>query len=242
MTGSYTAAFRKAFPHTVPVLAGYLFIGLAFGVMFAEKGYSFLWAILVSTVVYAGSGQYLAVNFFVPGFSLVQAAFLTLMVNVRHVFYGLSLVDRYNRFGRKRWYLIFGMTDETYSLVCTTNVPEGVDEEKFLLAITALDQLYWVVGCAIGAVAVSMIDFNSQGIEFAMTALFLVIFIELWYRRNNRVPELLGVLAALVCLLVFGADNFILPTMLTIVAVLLISKKRLDDGRNGFGKEGEDHA
>lgn len=242
MTGSYTAAFRKAFPHTVPVLAGYLFIGLAFGVMFAEKGYSFLWAILVSTVVYAGSGQYLAVNFFVPGFSLVQAAFLTLMVNVRHVFYGLSLVDRYNRFGRKRWYLIFGMTDETYSLVCTTNVPEGVDEEKFLLAITALDQLYWVVGSAIGAVAVSMIDFNSQGIEFAMTALFLVIFIELWYRRNNRVPELLGVLAALVCLLVFGADNFILPTMLTIVAVLLISKKRLDDGRNGFGKEGEDHA
>ncbi len=241
-TSGYKEAFRKAFPYTVPVLTGYLFIGLAFGVMFADQGYSFLWAILVSTVVYAGSGQYLAVNFFVPGFSLLQAAFLTLMVNVRHVFYGLSLVDRFNKFGKKRWYLIFGMTDETYSLICTTNVPEGVDEEKFLLAITALDQLYWIAGSAIGALAASIVDFNSQGIEFAMTALFIVLFIELWYRRGNRTPELIGVVAALVCLLVFGADNFVLPTMLTIVAIVLIARKRLDASAGRSGKEADEDA
>ena len=147
--GEYRKAVARAFPYTIPVFAGYLFIGAAFGVMFADQGYNVLWAILMSVVVYAGSGQYLATNFFVPGVSIIQAVFLTVMVNIRHVFYGLSLVDRYNRFGRKRWYLIFGMTDETYSLICTTDVPDDVDEEKFLLSITLLDQLYWIIGTAI---------------------------------------------------------------------------------------------
>ena len=147
--GEYRKAVVRAFPYTIPVLAGYLFIGAAFGVMFADQGYNVLWAILMSVVVYAGSGQYLATNFFVPGMSILQAVFLTVMVNIRHVFYGLSLVDRYNRFGKKRWYLIFGMTDETYSLICTTDVPDDVDEEKFLLSITLLNQLYWILGTII---------------------------------------------------------------------------------------------
>ncbi|MEG0794120.1 MAG: AzlC family ABC transporter permease, partial [Lachnospiraceae bacterium] len=116
----YRQAFKKAFPYTIPVLTGYLFIGIAFGVMYAEKGYSFLWAILMSLLVYAGSGQYLAVNFFVPGISFVQVIVLTLMVNIRHVFYGISLLDKFNQMGKKRWYMIFGLTDETYSLLCTT--------------------------------------------------------------------------------------------------------------------------
>ena len=156
--GGYRQAIVRAFPYTIPVLAGYLFIGAAFGVMFADQGYNVLWAVLMSVVVYAGSGQYLATNFFVPGMSILQAVFLTVMVNIRHVFYGLSLVDRYNRFGRKRWYLIFGMTDETYSLVCTTGVPEDVDEEKFLLSITLLNQIYWIIGTVIGSLAFTIIS------------------------------------------------------------------------------------
>ena len=132
----YKEAFKKAFPYTIPVLTGYLFIGIAFGVMYAEKGYSFLWAILMSVMVYAGSGQYLAVNFFVPGISFLQVIFLTFMVNVRHVFYGVSLLERFNKMGKARWYMIFGLTDETYSLLCTTKVPEDVEESKFLLAIS----------------------------------------------------------------------------------------------------------
>lgn len=226
--GEFAYAMKRAFPYTIPILTGYLFIGLAFGVMFADKGYDVFWAILMSVFVYAGSGQYLAVNFFVPGFSFIQAAFLTLMVNIRHVFYGLSLVDRYNRFGKSRWYMIFGMTDETYSLICTTNVPDDVSEEKFCLSITLLNHLYWIAGTIIGSLAATAIPFNSEGIEFAMTALFLVLFIELWMSRDNRFSELVGVLAALVCLIVFGADGFVLPTMLLIVAIIMICRKKLD--------------
>ena len=226
--GEYKKAMRRAFPYTVPVLAGYLFIGAAFGVMFADQGYNVLWAVLMSVVVYAGSGQYLATNFFVPGISILQAVFLTLMVNIRHVFYGLSLVDRYNRFGRKRWYLIFGMTDETYSLICTTRVPDDVDEEKFLLSITLLNQLYWIVGTAIGSLTATVIAFDSTGIEFAMTALFIVMFMELWYRRSNRPAELIGMLSAVLCLALFGASNFVLPTMVLMVAVILLGRKKLD--------------
>ncbi len=221
-------AFKKAFPYTIPVLTGYLFIGIAFGVMYAEKGYSFLWAILMSLLVYAGSGQYLAVNFFVPGISFIQVMFLTFMVNVRHVFYGVSLVERFNKMGKSRWYMIFGLTDETYSLLCTTKVPEGVSESKFMLAISLMNHSYWVLGSAIGGLAGSYLPINSEGIDFAMTALFVVIFVEQWMERKNRVPEIIGVLLAIACLLLFGAERFVLPAMLMIVLFLFVGRKRLE--------------
>ena len=224
----YRQAFKKAFPYTIPVLTGYLFIGIAFGVMYAEKGYSFLWAILMSVLVYAGSGQYLAVNFFVPGISFLQVIFLTFMVNVRHVFYGISLVERFNRFGRARWYMIFGLTDETYSLLCTTKVPKDVDEEKFLLAIVLMDHFYWILGSAIGAIAGTVLPISSEGIEFAMTALFVVIFIEQWMEKKNRIPEIIGIVVAFISLQVFGADSFVLPAMLCIMLVLFASRKKLE--------------
>lgn len=224
----YRHAFQKAFPYTIPVLTGYLFIGIAFGVMYAEKGYSFLWAILMSLLVYAGSGQYLAVNFFAPGISFLQVIFLTFMVNVRHVFYGISLLEKFNKMGKSRWYMIFGLTDETYSLLCTTNVPDGVDEEKFLLAISILNHSYWIIGSAIGALAGSYLPIPSEGIDFAMTALFVVIFVEQWLEKRNRIPELIGVSAAVLCLQIFGADNFVLPTMLLIIFVLFVGRKKLE--------------
>ena len=222
----YKQAFKRAFPYTIPVLTGYLIIGTAFGVMYAEKGYSFLWAILMSLLVYAGSGQYLAVNFFVPGISFLQVIFLTFMVNVRHVFYGISLVERFNRFGKSRWYMIFGLTDETYSLLCTTKVPKDVDEEKFLLAITILDHSYWTLGSAIGAIAGTVLPISSEGIDFAMTALFVVVFIEQWMEKKNRIPEIIGVAVAFISLQIFGADGFVLPAMLCIMLVLFAGRKR----------------
>ncbi len=225
----YRNAFRRAFPYTIPVFTGYIFIGIAFGVMYAEKGYSFLWAILMSVLVYAGSGQYLAVNFFVPGISFLHIIFMTLMVNVRHIFYGISLLEKFNKIGRKRWYMIFALTDETYSLLCTTKIPRDVDAEKFLFAISILDHSYWILGSAIGAIAGTILPINSQGIDFAMTALFLVIFVEQWFEKKNRIPEVIGVAVALGCLWIFGADNFILPTMIIVIAVLFIGKKRLDE-------------
>lgn len=225
---SYKQAFKKAFPYTIPVLTGYLFIGIAFGVMYAEKGYNFLWAILMSVMVYAGSGQYLAVNFFVPGISFVQVIFLTFMVNVRHIFYGVSLLDKFNRVGKKRWYMIFALTDETYSLLCTTKIPKGVEEDKFLFAISVLDHGYWILGSAIGAIAGTLLPISSEGIEFAMTALFVVIFIEQWMDKKNRIPEIIGVVTATVALLIFGPDSFVLPAMLAIVALLFIGRKNLE--------------
>lgn len=224
----YRNAFQRAFPYTIPVLTGYLFIGIAFGVMYAEKGYSFLWAVLMSILVYAGSGQYLAVNFFVPGISFLQVIFMTLMVNVRHIFYGISLLDKFNAMGKKRWYMIFALTDETYSLLCTTKIPDDVDEEKFLFAIALMNQSYWVLGSAIGGLAGTLLPFNSDGIDFAMTALFVVIFVEQWMEKDNRAPEVIGVLAAFICLQAFGADRFVLPSMLFIIMILLVSRKRLE--------------
>lgn len=229
MTG-YRKAFRKAFPYTIPVLTGYLFIGTAFGVMYAEKGYSFLWAILMSVLVYAGSGQYLAVNFFVPGFSFIQVIFLTFMVNVRHIFYGVSLLEKFNKIGLKRWYMVFALTDETYSLLCTTNVPENVEEDKFLFAISVMNHSYWVLGSAIGAIAGTVLPINSEGIDFAMTALFVVIFIEQWMECKNRIPELIGVAVAVIALVIFGANSFVLPAMLAIIALLFVGRKKLDKG------------
>jgi len=224
----YKEAFQKAFPYTIPVLTGYVFIGIAFGVMFAEKGYSFLWAMFMSLMVYAGSGQYLAVNFFVPGISFLQVIFLTLMVNIRHVFYGISLLEKFNSMGKKRWYMIFGLTDETYSLLCTTKTPKGVDEEKFLFAISIMNQSYWILGSAIGGIAGALIPFNSEGIDFAMTSLFVVIFVEQWFDKKNRIPEIIGVAIAVICLQIFGMDGFVLPSMIIIIMILLLSRSKLE--------------
>lgn len=235
----YARAFRAAFPYTVPVLTGYLFIGTAFGVMYQEKGYGVLWAVLMSMVVYAGSGQYLAVNFFAPGVSFASVIFMTFMVNVRHIFYGLSLLERFARAGKKRLYLIFSLTDETYSLLCTTKIPEGVPEDKFLFAIALLDQLYWVAGSAIGALAGALVPFNAEGIDFAMTALFIVIFVEQWMAGGNRIPAAIGLLSTALLRIICGIDNFILPSMICIMLCLILGRKRLE---KNVEKEADDDA
>ncbi len=225
---TYRVAFIKAFPFTIPVLTGYLFIGIAFGVMFAEIGYNFLWAMLMSLVVFAGSGQYLAVNFFVPGYSFIQVIFLTLMVNIRHIFYGISLLDKLKGMGKKKWYVVFGLTDETYSLLCTAKIPEGIAEDKFLFAIAILDHVYWILGSIIGSLIGTYIPFSSEGIDFAMTALFVVIFIEQWIEGANRISSIIGVVCGCIGLIIFGANQFVLPSMICIVGVLILGKKKID--------------
>lgn len=234
----YVKAFKAAFPFTIPVLTGYLFIGIAFGVMIQEKGYNFLWAALMSILIYAGSGQYLAVNFFTPGISLFQVMFLTLMVNIRHVFYGLSLLERFENMGKKRLYMIFSLTDETYSLYFITNVPKGVDESKFLFAIALLDQLYWIAGSVIGAVAGALLPFSGEGIDFAMTALFLVIFVEQWMSVKSHLPALIGLGSAWIFLQIFGKDSFILPAMIVIM-ICLLSCRKVIEKKEGIEYAGE---
>ena len=222
---TFKRAFKEAFPHTIPVLTGYLFIGIAFGVMFAEKGYNFIWAGVMSLTVYAGSGQYLAVNFFDDTISLLQVVFLTFMVNIRHVFYGLSLLERFESAKKFKPYLIFSLTDETYSLYFLTKTPKTVNEGKFLFALAVLDHSYWIAGSIIGSIAGALIPFDSTGIDFAMTALFLVILTEQWLTNKNHFPAIVGIVCSVICLLIFGKDGFVLPSMICILSILLAFKK-----------------
>ena len=229
---------KAAFPATVPVLMGYLAIGMAFGLMLQSEGYGVGWAILMSMTIYAGSGQYLGVSLLATGATLGQTAFLTLMVNFRHLVYGLSMLEKFRGMGRRKLYMIFSLTDETYSLFFVTKVPKDVKEEQFLFAIAVLDQSYWIIGSGIGALLGNVLPFSAEGIDFAMTALFVVIMVEQWMEKQNRPSVVIGLVCGLVCRLVFGADNFILPTMICVMVILLSCKKIFDKMIPEDGKEG----
>ncbi|HIT89255.1 MAG TPA: AzlC family ABC transporter permease, partial [Candidatus Merdenecus merdavium] len=216
--------FKAAFPHTLPVMAGYLFLGAAFGILLQSKGYSPWWALLMSVFIYAGSMQFLAVNLLAGGVSLIHAALMTLMVNARHLFYGLSMLDKYKDTGKLKPYLIFSLTDETYSLTATVPVPEGVSKKWFYFLISFLDQIYWIIGSILGAVLGSLITFDTGGIDFVMTALFVTIYVDQWLNTKDHRPALVGILVSLICLIFLGADHFIIPAMIGITVVLSIMK------------------
>ncbi len=221
-------AFKAAFPCTLPVLFGYLFLGIAFGVMLTAKGFPAWLAFLMSLTIYAGSGQFVAIELLVAPFSLVNAAIVTLAVNARHLFYGLSILEKVKDMRIRRGYIAFGLTDETYSLLCATEPPPGVDKNWFYFFIAVLDHLYWIFGSMVGAVAGSLLRFDSTGIEFAMTALFLVIFLEQWESHTDHVPALLGLIITAVCLVVAGSDRFIICAMIGIFLSLTLLRSRLD--------------
>lgn len=219
---------RYAFKRSLPVMAGYLVLGLGFGILLASKGYNAWWAFFMSVFIYAGSMQYVAVDLLAGGASLISAAIMTLMVNARHLFYGISMIDRYKGMGKKKPYLVFALTDETYSLVCSGDVPEGIDREKYFFWVSLMDHSYWIIGSTLGALIGSMLTFNSAGIDFSMTALFIVVFVEQWRSVKNHLSAIIGVTASVVCLFIFGAENFLIPAMITITVVLTVFRKFLD--------------
>ena len=217
-----------AFPLTVPVLMGYLAIGIAFGLMLQSAGWGVGWAALMSLTIYAGSGQYLGVSLLAAGAPLAQVAFLTLMVNFRHLVYGLSMLEKFRGMGWRKLYMIFSLTDETYALLSSAKAPEEVDEHRFFFAVALLDQSYWVLGSVIGSLLGSALGFNTTGVDFAMTALFLVIAVGQWRAAGSHVPALLGGAATLASLLIVGAEDMLLPALGIIVAVLVLLRPRLD--------------
>ncbi len=221
-------ALYAAFPYTLPILMGYLFLGAAFGVLLAESGFSPVWALFMSIVIYAGSGQFAAIGLMTSPFSPVSSILLTLMINARHIFYGLSMLKPFKKAGKRKPYMIFSLTDETYSLLCTAAPPEGVDESWFFFFIALLDHLYWIAGCCLGAAAGKFLPFDSTGIDFTMTALFLVIFVEQWEKTSSHLPAFIGLGITAACLIAFGPDRFLIFAMAGILAALLIFKKELD--------------
>lgn len=212
------STLKAALRDTLPVLSGYVVLGIGFGVLMRASGFGFWWSVAMSTFIYAGSSQFAGLGLIAGGASLLTVALTTLAVNARHFFYGLSMIDRYKDVGAIKPYLIFSLTDETYSLVCS-----GEKSREYYLLVSALDQLYWIGGTALGALMGSALSFNTKGIDFAMTSLFITVFTDQWLNSRDHFSAVAGVLISVLCLLIFGADSFLIPSMLIITAVLLLT-------------------
>lgn len=217
LRGLRIRAFRAAFPYTIPIFAGFWFLGLAYGIYMNVSGFSFLYPMLMSLTIFGGSLEFVTVTMLLSPFAPLQTFILTLMIQARHLFYGIAMLERYKGLGWKRAYLIFGMCDETFSINYTAKIPEGVDRGWFLFFVTLLNHFYWVFGATLGGIAGSFLRFNTEGLDFVMTAMFVVIFLEQWLKEKKHYTAFIGIGAAVLCLFCFGADSFMVPTMLCIL-------------------------
>lgn len=220
--------FRYALKRAMPVITGYIVLGVGFGILLQDKGYSAWWSLAMAALIYAGSLQYVGIDLMASGASLISAALLSAMICARQLFYALAMVDRYRDMGKAKPYSIFALTDETYSLVCDADFPEDVDEKRFYFLVSVINQGAWILGCVVGAIGGTFLHFNTTGIDFVMTALFVVIFTEQWEKTREHAPALLGLGVSIVCRLLFGADGFLIPAMIGITVGLFAMKKRLD--------------
>lgn len=223
-------AFKAAFPHTIPILAGFSFLGFSFGVLMNVSGFSFWYPLVMSIIVFGGSIEFVAVSMLLSPFAPIQTLIMSLMIQARHLFYGLSMLDKYKNVGIKKYYLIFGMCDETFSINCSADIPDGIDKGWFMTAVTFLDHIYWINGSLIGGLVGSLITFDTTGLDFVMTAMFVVIFLEQLMKEKKHYTSLIGLLASVACLLIFGADSFMIPTMLLILFLLTVLKKPIEKG------------
>ena len=220
---------KSALVDTIPIMTGYLVLGFGFGIILKAAGFGILHAFAMSAFIYAGSMQFVAVGLFSGGASLLTAALTTLMVNARHLFYGISMLDKYKGLGKRKPYLIFALTDETYSLVCHDhpNIPE-TQRKHYYLFVSLFDHIYWIAGSVAGALFGTLVHFNTEGIDFVLTALFLTIFLEQWLAEKRHMPALIGLGASVLCLIVFGSGNFLIPAMLLIALMLCVYKEDAD--------------
>ena len=221
------AAFFAAFPNTIPILAGFLFLGIAYGIYMNQSGFKFYYPMFMSFIIFAGSVEFATVSWLLGSFDPVNIFFLTLMINARHLFYGLSMLEKYNIPGWKKLYLIYGMCDESFSINATVDVPKDIDKGLFMFFVTMINQIYWVAGATIGGIFGSFIPFDTKGIEFVMTALFIVIFLENWLKEKDHSASVIGLFISFICLTVFKGTNFIIPSMIIILSVLTLLRGRL---------------
>ncbi len=221
-TGTRRRALAAAFPNTIPILAGFCFLGMAHGLLMARSGFHWLYPTLMAIVVFGGSLEYVAMEMLLSAFDPLAAIATALLVQARHLFYGVAMLDKYKGLGWKRFYLIFGMCDESFSINCTAQVPEGVDRGWFYFFVTLLDQCYWVTANLIGGLLGSLITFDTQGLDFVMTAMFVVIFLEQWLKERRHSTAVIGLGASALSLVLFGPDRFLLPAMACILFLLTV--------------------
>lgn len=215
-------AIKAAFPQTIPIFAGFSFIGIAYGIYMHSLGFPPIYAMLMSLLIFAGSMEFVAGSLLLVPFNPLSVFVLTLMLNSRHLFYGISMLDRFKGTGKYKPYLIFGMCDETFVINNMANVPKNVDKTLFMFYVTLLNQFYWFFGTTIGSLFGVFIKFDTKGLDFVMVALFVVIFLESWLKEKNHVSSLIGLAISIVCLVIFGPNQFILPSMILIVLALTI--------------------
>ena len=225
-----TKAFKAALPYTLPICVGFLFLGMSYGFLMRSKGFSVGYPLFMSMFIFAGSMEFVTVNLLLSAFHPLSAFLLALMVNARHLFYGISMLDKYENTGWKKFYLIYGMCDESFSINCTVTPPEDVDKGWFMFFVTLLNHFYWFFGATLGGIFGSFIHFNTEGLDFVMTAMFVVIFLEQWLKEKNHLSSLLGLGLSLLCLIAFGADHFLIPSMAAILAVLTLLRAPLEKG------------
>lgn len=218
-------AFCAAFPHTVPILAGFWFLGMAYGIYMDVSGFSVWYTLLMATVIFGGSLEFVAVSLLLSPFAPLATFLLALIIQARHLFYGLSMLDKYKGLGRKRWYLILGLCDETFSINCSASLPSGIDRGWYYFFVTLLNQLYWVSGAVIGNLLGNLLTFDMRGLDFVLTAMFVVIFLEQYLHDRQHLTAIIGIAVTVVSRLVFGPSAFIIPAMLIILALLTLLRQ-----------------
>ncbi|MCR5357055.1 MAG: AzlC family ABC transporter permease [Lachnospiraceae bacterium] len=216
----------KAFYRSLPVMAGYIVLGIGFGILLRNAGFGVLWAFAMSVFIYAGSMQYVGIGLLTGGASVITTIITTIMVNARHLFYSISMIDKYKNSGRYKPYLIFALTDETYSLLCDDKGPSADTIDRYRFYVSLFNHCYWITGSVIGSLLGAVLPFSTRGIEFSMTALFIASFTEQWITSKDHIPALTGLISTVFCLIVFGADRFLIPSMLLITLILTIIRKR----------------
>ena len=221
-------AFRCAFPYTIPIFAGFWFLGIAYGIYMNVSGFSFVYPLIMSAVIFGGSLEFVTVSMLLSPFAPLQVFLMALMIQARHLFYGITMLDKFKGLGWKKYYLIFGMCDETFSINCAAEIPEGIDRGWFYFWVTLLNRLYWISGATIGGLLGNLIHFDTKGLDFVMTAMFVVIFMEQWLKEKRHTSEWIGLGASVGCLIVFGPDNFMIPTMICILILLTAFRKSMD--------------
>lgn len=221
-------ALKAAFPCTIPIFTGFWFLGLTYGIYMKVSGFSFVYPMLMSLLIFGGSLEFITVEMLLSPFAPLQVFIMALLIQARHLFYGISMLEKFKGTGWKKFFLIFGMCDETFSVNYTAEIPEDVDKSWFMLWVTFLNQFYWVSAATTGGLIGSLLKFDTTGISFVMTAMFVVIFFEQWLKEKNHVSSLMGIAVSVLCLICFGADSFMLPTMAAIVLLLTLSRKKLE--------------
>lgn len=221
-------ALKAAFPHTIPIMTGFMFLGAAYGIYMNASGFSFIYPMCMSLLIYGGSLEFVAVEMLLSPFAPVQVFIMALLIQARHLFYGLSMLDRYKGLGWKKFYLIYGMCDESFSVNYSADIPEDVDPGWFMFFVTLLNQFYWVASATTGGIVGSLLHIDTEGISFVMTAMFVVIFMDQWLKEKNHVSSLIGLGISFICLLVFGPDSFMIPTMILIIVSLTLLRGKLD--------------